>query len=122
MVVVDTNSYKSFTKDINRSDIFVDYIVKKHGCHTADNSVISIFIKKINSNETYVVNFLHQDFPKIGMDSKTVMELITQSSNRAFVVDKKRFLNIFGNKNVNDLLIFEFQAGYTSADELPHFL
>lgn len=118
MVVVDTNSYKSFTKDINRSDVFVDYIVKKHGCHTADNSVISIFIKKINSNETYVVNFLHQDFPKIGMDSKTVMELITQSSNRAFVVDKKRFLNIFGNKNVNDLLIFEFQAGYTSADEV----
>lgn len=118
MVVVDTNSYKSFIKDIDRSDVFVDYIVKKHGCHTANNSVISIFLKKIKSNKTYVINFHHQDFQKIGMDFKVVMESITQSSNRVFVVDKKRFLNIFVNKNVNDLLIFEFQSGYTSSDEV----
>jgi len=118
MVIVDSSSYKNFLKSISKNDIFVNYVLKKHGVHPANNDPLVIFIKHIIDGETYVINLDHGDMNKIGVDPIRVIDLIIQTANRVFVLDKKRFLNLFKNKNVYDLLIFEFQSGYSQSSDL----
>ena len=116
MEVVDLESYKSFTHDIHSQELFVDYVVEKNGIHTANNGVMVLFVKNIKTGKTYVINHSHQDIANSGVDVVKLMELVTEVAARVFVVDKKRFVNLFKNKNVNDILVFEFQQGYELID------
>lgn len=120
MVVLDSNSYKAFTRDIQYSDVFVDYVLQKEYIHTANNAPLLILIKNLKNDVTYVANFKHQDVNRIDTDPKKLMELIVQLSKRIFVLDKKRFRNLFNINSVNDVLVYEFQQGYEiNPSEIP---
>lgn len=112
MELVDSLSYKNFVHDIRSRDLFVDYVVKKNGIHTANNSVILILLKVISLDKTYIINHDHQDLNKSGVDLTRIVNLIVQIGSNVFVVDKKRFINLFGVTGVHDILIHEFQMGY----------
>ena len=116
MEVVDSLSYKSFIHDIHSQDLFVDYVVEKNGVHTADNAVMLLFVKNVGTGKTHMVNASHQDIERSNVEVKKLMDLVTKIASRVFVVDKKKFVNLFKNKKVNDILIFEFQQGYELID------
>ena len=118
MEVVDSLSYKSFISGIHSQDVFVDYVLSRNGIHTADNTVMSLFVKNIKSGKTYVVNVNHQDIAPTGIEIQKLVGLVVDIAGRVFVVDKKRFVNLFKKSNVNDILIFEFQQGYELTDLL----
>lgn len=118
MEVVDSLSYKSFTQDIRSQDVFIDYVLDKNGIHTADNTVMVLFVKNIKNGKTYVINTNHQDISPTRIEIQKLVGLVVDIAARVFVVDKKRFVNLFKKKNVNDILIFEFQQGYESTDPL----
>jgi DNA polymerase I-like protein with 3'-5' exonuclease and polymerase domains len=118
MEVVDSLSYKSFIQDIRSQDVFIDYVLDKNGIHTADNSVMLLFVKNIKNGKTHVVNTNHQDISQTRIEIQKLVGLVVDIAARVFVVYKKRFVNLFKKKNVNDILIFEFQQGYESTDLL----
>ena len=116
MVIVDASTYKNFIHDINGNEVFIDYVLRKNSIHTADNKPSVIFIKNIKNGITYVINVDHPDFKPINVDVIKLINLIIQLTTESFVVDKKKFLNLFKNKNVSDILIFDFQRGYEVTD------
>jgi hypothetical protein len=111
-VIISELNYKTLIKDIYGKYIFLDYILRYQYQHTADNESIIIFVRIVGESETYILNFNHQDVPSINMDARHIIDIIVQSAKKVFVMDKKKFLNLFKNKNVEDVLIHQFQEGF----------
>jgi DNA polymerase I-like protein with 3'-5' exonuclease and polymerase domains len=100
--------------------VFIDYVLEKQSIHTANNSPLVVFVKNTKSDTTYVINLGHNDLSSVKLDYKKVIELILKTVSTAFVVNKKRFINLFKDKNVKDVLIADFQSGY-EIPEPEHF-
>jgi len=118
MVILNSSTYQSFVKDINGKDIFIDYVLKNSTAHTAENECLVVFIRNVENNNGYVINNGHPDLFPSNVNVQHFIDLTIQYANRTFVVDKKRFINLFKNKNVNDILIFKFQEGLTGIADL----
>lgn len=118
MLLLDNKNYQVFKKDINNKDIFVDYILSKNAIHPSDNIPLIIFIKCIHNKQTYVLNLGHQDDRILNIDYNEFLKITVQLSNRVFVCDKKKFINLFPVKNVNDILIYKFQIGHDGISDL----
>lgn len=116
MVIVDSSTYKNFIREINGSEVFIDYVLRKSSIHTANNTPSVVFVKNIKSGVTYVINVDHQDIKPVNVDIFKLVDLVIQLTTETFVVDKKKFLNLFKNRNVSDILIFDFQRGYEITD------
>ena len=116
MVIVDSSTYKDFIHDIRGNDVFIDYVLRKNGIHTAANYPSVIFVKNIKNEITYVINVDHQDFKTLNVDPTKVLGLISDIVKELFVIDKKKFVNLFKINKVNDILIFDFQRGYDVTD------
>ena len=59
----------------------------------------------------YILNSQHGDCERSDLDILSTVDLLIKVSKNTFVIDKKKFLHVFKNKNVNDLLICLFQEG-----------
>lgn len=120
-MIIGDDEFKNFIRNIKDKDIFIDYVLDHPTNHTVINSCIIIFVKVIISDDTYILNFKHQDVEILKMETLNVINIILQHSQKSFVSDKKKFINLFHNKNVYDVLIQEFQTGYDKREDVDFF-
>jgi len=118
MMSLNTTNYNSFLNNICNQEVFIDYVVKNHNVHSIKNEIILLFIKNIKTDELYLLNQTHQDLNFSNLNINNTLNLIIQKSKKIFVTDKKKFIHLFKIKNVNDVLIFKFQKGTDSLDEV----
>ena len=126
MVIKSNTDYQQFLKDISNQRVFMDYIsgdCDRHPAYRGSNvsskphiKVIGLFIKNINTNVTYSINFGHQDVHKFDIYYPDIIKNIMKVTKNVFVIDKKRFIHIFGNQDVDDILLFKFQLGAIEHD------
>ena len=126
MVIKSNTEYQQFIKDILHQAVFVDYISGDYDKHPAYRGniesskpyikVIGIFIKNISTNVTYSINFGHQDVHKFNISYQDVIKDVMKVTKNVFVIDKKRFIHIFGSQDVDDILLFKFQFGAIEHD------
>lgn len=121
MVIKSNTEYEQFLKEITRQKVFVDYVVTDPDKHSAYKGnpilsspyykVIALFIKRIDTNVSYYINFLHQDVQKLQVFHQNVIENVVKLAKNVFVIDKKRFMHLFRVSNVQDVLVYKFQFG-----------
>lgn len=111
MVVIKSHNSSNLLNLVKNRDIFVDFICKNGGSHSINNEPLVVFIKIKNDPELYVLNSNHSDCESSNVNIVSVVDVLVKVSKNTFVIDKKKFLHVFKNKNVNDLLICLFQEG-----------
>ena len=111
MVVIKSHNSSNLLNLVKNRDIFVDFICKNGGSHSINNEPLVVFIKIKNDTELYVLNSNHGDCESSNVNIVSVVDVLVKVSKHTFVIDKKKFLHVFKNKNVNDLLICLFQEG-----------
>ena len=118
MIVIKSDiEYEQFLSDIDRQQVYVDYVISAYGKHVVNNDIICIFIKVIKSDKTYCINLGHQDIFKYTANKSDIIKDIIKLVKNIFVVDKKKFIHLFGCKEVDDILIYKFQSSVIEGDD-----
>lgn len=109
IVVKSETEYQQFLKSIERQRLFIDYVMSNYNNHAVQNDIICIFIKNTADDLMYCINFCHQDTAIYSKNKTDIINDIIKSSKGIVVIDKKRFIHLFGCREVDDILIYKFQ-------------
>lgn len=80
-------------------DAYVELIPKSTTLHPAENDIIAIYVRDINSSYGYIINISHPDL--ISIPKEEVIKAI-QKIQTLYVIDKKSFYHYFFHKNINE--------------------
>lgn len=110
-MVINSHNSSSLLNLVKNKDIVIDFVLKNEKHHPITNEPLLVFFKIKNEPELYILNSQHGDCERSDLDILSTVDLLIKVSKNTFVIDKKKFLHVFKNKNVNDLLICLFQEG-----------
>lgn len=117
IVIKNKDDYDNFTSSIRRKNVFVHCIKSKYTDHPAITDVMLMFVKNLDTNDTYLINFSHQDTFIFNCHTATECASdVSKLSKQTFVIDKKTFTHLTSEYNVDDLLIYEFDQGISQSN------
>lgn len=111
-MVINSHNSSSLLNLVKNKDIVIDFVLKNEKYHPITNEPLLVFFKIKNEPELYILNSQHGDCERSDLDIRSTVDLLIKVSKNTFVIDKKKFLHVFKNKSVNDLLICLFQEGF----------
>jgi hypothetical protein len=89
-------------KKLNIDNVFVELILENDNIHPNLNKLVAIYIKPFN-DKGYILSLDHNDTCSLKLDE---IINIVNSFSKIYVLDKKRFLYFFNNKNAIDLYFY----------------
>lgn len=100
--LIENDEQLNSFKELNIKEAFIELILGNDNIHPILNNLVAVYIKPFNS-KGYLISLNHND--TTSLDFNKVKEII-DSFTLIYVLDKKRFLYFFQNKQTIDLYFY----------------
>lgn len=122
MIIETKDEFEIFLNSYKNNDVILIPVLADNVKNVLNNKLCLLFVKILNKSEYYILPFIHSEANNLKYD---VLEYLSQTNNKKYVIDKKEFLNICPMSNIVDVNVLyylntntvtEIQQKYSKAE------
>lgn len=106
MIIETTEQLSYFLKEIDKSDFFINPILRNPNKHPRNNSLSLLYVHCFDSKEDFILVFDHGEKLKDLFDDN-ILKLIN-NERKKYTIDKKELYHIFEFDNVIDINLIRY--------------
>ena len=105
MIVETKDDFEQFLLEFKEKSVILIPILSDNKRNVLNNELCVIFVKILNSPETYILPFNHSEAINLDLN---VLKHLKSYTNKKYVLDKKQFLNISEMENLIDINVLYY--------------